>query len=111
MNFQDADQFNAIHGNQFIADLMPKHPIYIAMLTDTARAAIGLLHPSGRAAMRMLENEGFVFDNSIDLFDGGPTMPARTAVRQAVRAARPAAGLRSSRDGGGHARARGGTRR
>src|SRR3546814_4246061 len=49
MNFQDADQFNAIHGNQFIADLMPKHPIYIAMLTDTARAAIGLPHPSGRS--------------------------------------------------------------
>jgi len=59
MNFQDADQFNAIHGHQFIADLFPKHPIYIAMLSETARAAIGLPHPSGRAAMRMLENEGF----------------------------------------------------
>ncbi len=58
MNFQEADQFNAIHGHQFIADLMPKHPIYTAMLTETARAAIGLPHPSGRAAMRMLENEG-----------------------------------------------------
>src|SRR3546814_14377770 len=53
MNFQDADQFNAIHGNQFIADLMPKHPIYIAMLTDTARAANGMPPPSGRAATRM----------------------------------------------------------
>ncbi len=28
MNFQDADEFNARHGNQFIADLMPKHPVY-----------------------------------------------------------------------------------
>ena len=27
MNFQEADQFNAVHGNQFIADLMPKHPV------------------------------------------------------------------------------------
>ena len=25
MSFQEADEFNAIHGNQFIADLMPKH--------------------------------------------------------------------------------------
>ena len=32
MNFQEADEFNAVHGNQFIADLMPKHPIYTAML-------------------------------------------------------------------------------
>lgn len=78
MNFQDADYFNATHGHQFIADLFPKHPIYVAMLSETARAAIGLPHPSGRAAMRMLENEGFSFENYIDIFDGGPTMTART---------------------------------
>jgi arginine N-succinyltransferase len=78
MSFRDADEFNAIHGNQFIADLMPKHPIYTAMLTETARLAIGQPHPSGRAAMRMLENEGFEFENYIDIFDGGPTMTART---------------------------------
>ncbi|WP_419808322.1 arginine N-succinyltransferase [Sphingomonas sp.] len=78
MNFQDADQFNAVHGHQFIADLMPKHPIYTAMLTETARASIGLPHPSGRAAMRMLENEGFAYERYVDIFDGGPTMTART---------------------------------
>ena len=38
MNFQDADEFNAMNGHQFIADLMPKHPIYTAMLSETARA-------------------------------------------------------------------------
>jgi arginine N-succinyltransferase len=78
MNFQQADEFNAIHGNQFIADLMPKHPIYTAMLSESARSVIGLPHPSGRAAMRMLEHEGFAFENYIDIFDGGPTMTART---------------------------------
>ena len=35
-------------------------------------------HPSGRAAMRMLENEGFAYENYVDIFDGGPTMTART---------------------------------
>ncbi|MFA5989358.1 MAG: arginine N-succinyltransferase [Sphingomonas sp.] len=85
MNFQDADQFNAIHGNQFIADLMPKHPIYTAMLSDAARAVIGLPHPSGRAAMRMLENEGFTFDNYIDIFDGGPSMCARVDQMRTMR--------------------------
>lgn len=78
MNFQQADEFNAIHGNQFIADLMPRHPVYTAMLTDHARSVIGVPHPSGRAAMRMLEHEGFAFENYIDIFDGGPTMTART---------------------------------
>ncbi len=78
MGFQEADYFNAIHGNQFIADLMPKHPIYTAMLSETARAAIGIPHPNGWAAMRMLENENFSYDGYVDIFDGGPTMIAKT---------------------------------
>jgi arginine N-succinyltransferase len=78
MSFQDADEFNATHGNQFIADLMPKHPVYIAMLSEHARAVIGVPHPSGRAAMRMLENEGFTWEKYVDIFDGGPTMTAKT---------------------------------
>jgi len=87
MNFQDADAFNAVNGNQFIADLMPKHPVYTAMLPETARAAIGLPHPSGRAAMRMLENEGFQWECYIDIFDGGPTMTARTDAIRTIREA------------------------
>ena len=78
MSFQEADQFNAVHGNQFIADLMPKHPVYTAMLDEDAKKVIGLPHPNGRAAMRMLENEGFACENYVDIFDGGPTMTART---------------------------------
>jgi arginine N-succinyltransferase len=78
MNFQDADEFNAKNGNQFIADLMPKHPVYIAMLPESARAVIGIPHPSGRAAMRMLEEEGFEWENYVDIFDAGPTMTVRT---------------------------------
>lgn len=90
MNFQEADQFNAVRGHQFIADLMPKHPVYIAMLSDTARAAIGLPHPSGRAAMRMLESEGFSYEQYLDIFDGGPTMTARTDAVRSIREAREA---------------------
>jgi arginine N-succinyltransferase len=87
MSFHEADEFNAIHGNQFIADLMPKHPVYTAMLSETARAAIGQPHPSGRAAMRMLENEGFAWENYVDIFDGGPTMTARTDNIRSIREA------------------------
>ncbi len=87
MNFQDADEFNAKHGNQFIADLMPKHPVYIAMLPESAKAVIGVPHPSGRAAMRMLENEGFAWESYVDIFDGGPTMTARTDQIRSIREA------------------------
>lgn len=88
MNFQEADEFNAAHGTQFIADLMPKTPIYTAMLPESARAVMGVPHPSGRAAMKMLEAEGFQFDCYIDIFDGGPTMVAQTDQIRTVRESR-----------------------
>ena len=78
MTFPEADEFNAVHGTQFIADLMPKTPIYVSLLNEAARAVMGLPHPSGRAALRMLEEENFVFDRYIDIFDGGPTVTAHT---------------------------------
>ena len=52
MSFPEADEFNAVHGTQFIADLMPKTPIYVAMLPDSARAVMGQPHPTGRAALQ-----------------------------------------------------------
>ncbi|WP_336963296.1 arginine N-succinyltransferase [Sphingobium aquiterrae] len=88
MSFQEADEFNAINGNQFIADLMPKTPIYTAMLTDSARAVIGLPHPNGRAAMRMLEAEGFANAGYVDIFDGGPTMVGDIDTLRTVKGAR-----------------------
>jgi arginine N-succinyltransferase len=103
MNFQDADQFNAVHGHQFIADLFPKHPIYTAMLSETARAAIGLPHPSGRAAMRMLEHEGFAYENYVDIFDGGPTMTAKTDQVRSIREAKTDRIIAVDDDGGDQA--------
>src|SRR5690242_3040609 len=89
MSFPQADQFNAVHGTKFIADLMPKTPIYVALLTDAAKGVMGQPHPSGRAALRMLEEEGFYFDRYIDIFDGGPTVISDTddirTVREATR--------------------------
>ena len=88
MSFPEADEFNAVHGTQFIADLMPRSPIYLALLTEEAKAVIGQPHPSGRAALRMLEHEGFLFDRYVDIFDGGPTVTARTDDIRTIREGR-----------------------
>ncbi|MBV9900224.1 MAG: arginine N-succinyltransferase, partial [Alphaproteobacteria bacterium] len=88
MSFPEADEFNAVHGTRFIADLMPKTPIYTAMLPESGRAVMGLPHPSGRAAMKMLEREGFHHDCYIDIFDGGPTMIAATDQIRTIRDSR-----------------------
>ena len=74
MNFQEADQISAEKDNQFILDLMPKHPIYVALLPDDAREVIGNTHPAGVGARRYLEAEGFRYDGAIDIFDGGPSL-------------------------------------
>jgi arginine N-succinyltransferase len=88
MTFPEADEFNAVHGTRFIADLMPKTAIYVDLVADNARAVMGQPHPSGRAALRMLEAEGFSFDRYIDIFDGGPTVTAATDQIRSIREAR-----------------------
>ena len=98
MSFQEADAFNAAHGNQFIADLMPKTPIYTAMLPETGRAVMGVPHTSGRAAMKMLEQEGFRHDSYIDIFDGGPTLAVTTDQIQTIHESRQLA-FAGSKDG------------
>ncbi len=76
MDFADADQFNGLHGNQFIADLMPKYPIYTRMMPASAQAAISKPHCEGLGALNLLTHEGFRADGYIDIFDGGPSVHA-----------------------------------
>lgn len=74
MNFSEADSFSAEQDNQFILDLMPKYPIYAALLPKEAQAVIGKTHPEGGGAKRYLEGEGFRYTGLIDIFDAGPSM-------------------------------------
>ncbi|MFE8070631.1 arginine N-succinyltransferase [Marinobacteraceae bacterium S3BR75-40.1] len=62
--------------NRFIAELMPKHPLYTQLLSPEARAVIGRVHEQTRPALRLLEAEGFRHKGYIDPFDGGPTVEA-----------------------------------
>ncbi len=76
MEFAEADRTGAIHGNQFIADLGPRYPIYISMLPAEAQEALGRPHDDGRRAHAMLLSEGFRDEGYVDIFDGGPTLIA-----------------------------------
>ncbi|MGK0358470.1 MAG: arginine N-succinyltransferase [Bradymonadia bacterium] len=81
MEFAQADARSAAD-KSFIADLMPKHPIYLPMLPPDARAAVGEVHRDARPAKHLLVQEGFVYNQQVDIFDGGPLMRVR---RDAVR--------------------------
>jgi arginine N-succinyltransferase len=90
MDFDAADRLNAAHGNQFIADLAPKHPIYASLLPRDAREALGAPHPEGRRAMALLVEEGFRHEGYVDIFDGGPTLCADIDELKGVRDSRAA---------------------
>ena len=95
MDFSEADRLSATTDNQFILDLMPKYPIYVDMLPDSARAVIGKCHKEGEPALRMLEMEGFRHDRVVDIFDGGPLV---SCARDTIRTVREAK-RRTLRDG------------
>jgi len=88
LEFAEADRFHALNGNQFIADLMPKYPIYTILLSPEAQNAIGRPHAQGAAAMKLLQAEGFRHDGYVDLFDAGPTLQAYVDDLRTVREAR-----------------------
>lgn len=88
MGFEEADAYNAAFGNQFIEDLMPRYPIYVDMLPEDARACLGRPHDSAAAALKMLKEEGFAYNNYVDVFDGGPLVDARQANIRTIRDSR-----------------------
>lgn len=107
MEFDAADRMSAVDGAEFIADLMPTHPIYTALLSPEARKAIGKPHKASAPAMAMLLAEDFRYEGNVDVFDAGPQVHAerdhirtimQSFVAPAADAGRPGPLLVSNRD-------------
>lgn len=75
MDFTRADYLST-KDKGFIADLMPKYPIYIPLLRDSAIRVIGEVHEKTVPALKFLEKEGFARDGHVDIFDAGPRIAA-----------------------------------
>ncbi|MCZ4058598.1 arginine N-succinyltransferase [Pantoea sp. LMR881] len=88
MEFSKADFLSGTGQKAFIAELMPKHPLYIHYLTPEAQAVIGQVHPKTAPARAVLEAEGFCYRNYVDIFDGGPTLECEIDRIRAVRKSR-----------------------
>ncbi|AUX72576.1 arginine N-succinyltransferase [Erwinia pyrifoliae] len=88
MSFADADYLCGTGQKAFIAELMPKHPLYIDYLSPEARAVIGQVHPHTAPARTLLEAEGFQFQHYVDIFDGGPTLECEINRVRSIRKSR-----------------------
>jgi arginine N-succinyltransferase len=74
MEYTTADYLTGVGQKSFIAELMPKHPVYVNLLPPGARDAIGAVHRDTAPARAMLEQEGFRYEGYVDIFDAGPTV-------------------------------------
>jgi arginine N-succinyltransferase len=83
--FDQADLMSASTDGQFILDLAPRHPIYLELLPEAARHAVGRVHREGEPARAMLAKEGFRYQSLVDIFDAGPTVAARRDEISTVR--------------------------
>jgi arginine N-succinyltransferase len=85
MDFAEADYLTGIGKKSFVAELMPKHPLYSSFLSKEAQAVIGETHELTRPARRLLEQEGFRFEGHVDIFDAGPALECNLDDIDAIR--------------------------
>lgn len=84
VDFPKADYLSMVN-KRFIADLMPKHPIYIPLLPKDAQAVIGEVHEHSRPALRILQDEGFARSGMVDIFEAGPIVQCNLEDIRTVR--------------------------
>ncbi|WP_448567166.1 arginine N-succinyltransferase [Thalassotalea ganghwensis] len=85
MDFPTVDYLTGIGKKEFIAELMPKYPIYVSLLSHDAQQVINKVHTKTVPALRLLEAEGFARRGYVDIFDAGPTVEAQTKSIKAVK--------------------------
>jgi arginine N-succinyltransferase len=109
MEYRKADTLSA-RDHRFIADLMPRYPIYVSLLPDEARNVIARPHPDAEPAYAMLKAQGLRYNDVVDIFDAGPTVEAfidhidtvretvRMSAAEFIKGPRPAAALAANPD-------------
>ena len=85
MDFHHVDDLTALGKKSFIAELMPRQPLYVDYLPVDAREAIGKVHQATAPARRLLEQEGLHYEGYVDIFDAGPVLQARVSELRAMR--------------------------
>ncbi|OEY92895.1 arginine N-succinyltransferase [Acinetobacter proteolyticus] len=88
MDFAAADYLSGVGQKAFIAELMPRFPVYVDLLSSEAREVIAEVHPQTLPAAKVLMSEGLKYQGYVDIFDAGPTLEANTAELRAVKESR-----------------------
>ncbi|SAK79323.1 arginine N-succinyltransferase [Caballeronia calidae] len=85
IDFNEADYLSSHGKKSFVAELMPRYPVYLDLLPDSAQHAVGVTHKDTAPARKMLEAEGLRYENHVDIFDAGPVLECHIADLRTVR--------------------------
>lgn len=88
IDFSRADYLTGTGQKVFIAELMPRYPLYTVFLPKAAQDVIGQVHEDTLPAKTMLEAEGFRYEGYVDIFDAGPTVECYRENVDAIRRSR-----------------------
>lgn len=91
---RSAEKLVAQGRKAFIAELMPKHPVYVSLLPEAAQQAVGGVHRQLGDLIPLLEAAGFHFESHVDIFDGGRVLEGHTHELAGVVGSRPVAAHR-----------------
>jgi arginine N-succinyltransferase len=75
VTFEEAMEFLK-YGRNFIKEFLPKYPIYIPLLAREIQDVISQTHTHTKPALSILQSEGFVITDEVDIFDAGPKLKA-----------------------------------
>lgn len=85
MEFEQADRLVSLGKKSFLAELMPKHPVYVDFLPEEVRKCLGQTHPDTVPARKLLEAEGLRFEHHVDIFEAGPVLECHVGDLRACR--------------------------
>jgi arginine N-succinyltransferase len=88
LSYAEADK-HCQRSREFISALLPKEDVYLSLLPPEARDVVGRVGEETVPARRMLEKLGFAYKDTVDPFDGGPHLEAKTDDIPVVRKTRP----------------------
>ncbi|MDN3524723.1 arginine N-succinyltransferase [Halomonas sabkhae] len=86
-DFQEINYIAGVRSKSFIAEVMPQFPLYLALLSPQARAAVGREHPAYESAVGEMLAEGFLRSRHVDIFDAGPVVKGERSRLESFRQA------------------------
>lgn len=87
LSYAEADRLSRTN-HEFMTALFPQVPLHTSLMPLDVQAAIGTVGPATTGVARLLQSQGFHFNQHIDPFDGGPHLEASVAAIPIVRHAR-----------------------